>query len=62
LFLFLLIFLFFLFSSLATFCNLFPSFLFDCHLFFSPSPLSSWFYFLNFCPLPNRIFLPFFLL
>jgi len=52
----------FIFPSLATFCHLFPSFLFDCHLFSIISPLSIWFYFLNYCPLPNRIFLPFFLL
>lgn len=61
-FCFSLYFLSFLFPSLATFCHLFPSLLFDCHLFFILSPLSIWFYFLNFCPLPNHIFLLFFLL
>lgn len=55
-------FLSFLFPSLATFCHLFPSFLFDCHLFSIPYLLSIWFYFHNFCPLPNRMFLSFFLL
>jgi len=55
-------FLSFLFSSLATFCHLFPSFLFECHLFSILYPLSIWFYFLNFRLLPNRMFLSFFLL